>query len=874
MEGFKIENLSFIYPGREEKTLDSVSLEIKKGAFVTVIGASGSGKTTLLKLLKPELSPYGEKTGEIFFNGEALTDKVGAQRIGFVMQNPDNQIVTDKVWHELSFGLESIGTKPEEIRKKVAEAASFFGLQDVFYSDVSLLSGGQNQLLNLASVMVTEPEVLILDEPSAQLDPIARDEFFNVLVKLNREIGTTVILAEHSLESVFPVSTDILVLDGGKVISKGEPGAVARELKENNHKMYGALPSPARVFSVVEPEKECPLTVGEGKRMLSDFADRHGLHPEAITKREHNLAGDDAITLKDVWFRYGKELPDVIKGICLTVKKGSIYSLLGGNGTGKSTTLSLISGIKKPYRGKIMINGRGLDEIKNPYDSLLGVLPQDPRLIFSENSVYLDLLKRLSESGLSDGEKHEKVILAARKCRVSHLLESHPYDLSGGEIQRAALAKVLLGDPGILLLDEPTKGMDAFLKAEFADILNELKENGAAILMVTHDTEFAAEYSDECALFFDGAITSHASPEEFFSCNSFYTTAANRMARGIIPGVLTAEDIISSCLGRTIKKEKREIKKEKEPDLERLIKKEERKKPGKKRIALGCIFLALFISFPLIAERIKALPLAKNTVSIVSIIFFAAALVAFFPGREIGIDIKDKGKKLDKRTYLSIIPILILIPLTVYSGIRFFGDRKYYFISLLIITEAMIPFFLAFEKRRQKAKEIVIISVLSAIAVAGRSAFYMTMQFKPVAAIVIIAGLSLGPEAGFLVGAVTALCSNMFFGQGPWTPWQMFAFGIIGFLSGVLFKKGLLGRTRAALSVYGFIVTLVLYGLIMNFSYVVQSQAEITAGAFAAAIISGLPFDVVHASSSAFFLWFFAEPMVYKIERVKLKYGI
>ena len=240
------------------------------------------------------------------------------------MQNPDNQIVTDKVWHELSFGLESIGTKPEEIRKKVAEAASFFGLQDVFYSDVSLLSGGQKQLLNLASVMVTEPEVLILDEPSAQLDPIARDEFFNVLVKLNREIGTTVILAEHSLESMFPVSTAVFVLDGGRVISKGEPGKVACELKEKNHIMYGALPAPARVFSVVEPEKECPLTVGEGKRMLSDFADRHGLHPEAITKRDHNLAGDDAITLKDVWFRYGKELPDVIKGLCLTVKKGSI----------------------------------------------------------------------------------------------------------------------------------------------------------------------------------------------------------------------------------------------------------------------------------------------------------------------------------------------------------------------------------------------------------------------------------------------------------------------------------------------------------------------------------------------------------------------
>lgn len=872
MESFKIENLSFAYPGKEEKTLDGISLEIKKGALVTVIGASGSGKTTLLRLLKPELSPHGDLSGKIFFEGKELSGSVGAEKIGFVMQNPDNGIVTDKVWHELSFGLESIGTKTGEIRKRVAEAASFFGLQDVFQSDTSRLSGGQKQLLNLASVTVMEPDVLILDEPSAQLDPIASDEFFNALVKINREIGTTVIVAEHSLHGVFSVSTDIVVLDKGKITASGSPEKLAGLLKETD--MYAALPAPARVFSVLTPEKECPLTVGEGRSYLSDFAEKNEIHPEAIEKRRHVTEGDAAICVKDAWFRYGKDMADVIKGLDLTVKKGSVTSVLGGNGTGKSTALSLISGIEKPYRGKILINGKKLSETENPYDSLLGVLPQNPRLIFSENSVYLDLLKRLEEKELSDDEKHEKVISVARLCKVSHLLESHPYDLSGGEMQRAALAKVLLGDPTILLLDEPTKGMDVCLKAEFADILNSLKENGATVLMVTHDTEFAAENSDECAMFFDGAITSSAPPEEFFCGNSFYTTEANRMARGIIPGVLTANDIISACTGGTVQKKKNNIKKEKEPDFDRLKKKEEGKKPGKKSAAAGCAFSALFILFQQAAHFFSRNTPAKNTFGIFSVIFFAAAITAFFPSREIGIDVKERKKGLDKRTYLSLIPILFLIPLTVFSGVRFFGDRKYYFISLLIVIEAMIPFFFAFERKRPQAKELVIISVLSAIAVAGRAAFYMTMQFKPVAAIVIIAGISLGPEAGFLVGAVTALCSNMFFGQGPWTPWQMFAFGIIGFLSGVLFKNRLLGRTKTALSVYGFTVTLVLYGLIMNFSYVVQSQAEITRGAFAAAILSGLPFDLVHALSSAFFLWFLAEPMIYKLERVKLKYGI
>ncbi len=878
MESFKIENLSFKYPLREEKTLDNVNIKIEKGEFVTVMGASGSGKTTLLRLLKPEISPHGSITGKIYFEGGELSQAqkgASAGKIGFVMQDPDNQIVTDKVWHELAFGLESIGLPQGEIRKRVAESAAFFGLQDIFYGDTASLSGGQKQLLNLAAVMALSPSVLILDEPSAQLDPIAAEEFFNVLVKINREMGTTVILAEHSLGAVFPVSSKVILLDGGKVIADGDPKAIGEELIKKDHIMYDSLPVPSRVYYGVGLTGESPLTVGGGRAWLSDYAKTHELFPEAIEKRRHDTSDETAIELKNVWFRYEKNLPDVIKGLSFSVKKGEIFGIVGSNGAGKSTALMLASGIGKPYRGEVLIGGKNIEKIKEPYDSLLGVLPQSPKTLFSENTLYLDLLKRLGGKDLSDDEKHRRVIDAARRCGILNLLKSHPYDLSGGETERAALAKVLLGEPEILILDEPTKGLDNYLKDELAEILTELKNDGAAILLVTHDIEFAAALTDRCAMLFNGEITFEAPPEEFFRGNSFYTTAANRMARGIIPGVLCAEDIISACTKRKPMKRKREKKDEEEPDTDQFKKAEEKRKPSLARIISGCFFIMLFVlTFFLPGIKLGGIKITKNTLDIVGIIFIAAALMSFFPGREIGISLRDDGKRLDKRTLLSVIPILFLIPLTVFFGVRFLGDRKYYFISLLIVIEAMLPFFSVFEKRKPKAKELVIISVMSAIAVAGRTAFYMTMQFKPVAAIVIISGLSLGAEAGFLVGAVTALCSNMFFGQGPWTPWQMFAFGIIGFLSGILFKKGLLGRTKTALSVYGFIVTLVLYGAIMNFSYVVQSQAQITKGALIAAVISGLPFDIVHASSSAFFLWFLSEPMVYKLERVKLKYGI
>ncbi len=822
MESFNVEKLSFTYPTQKDKALDNISFTVGQGEFILVCGKSGCGKTTLLRLLKSSLAPFGALDGSICFNGKPLSNydvKEQASKIGFVMQNPDNQIVTDKVWHELAFGLESLGYKTPEIRIRVSEMASFFGIQDWFYKNVSKLSGGQKQLLNLASVMVMQPSVLILDEPTSQLDPIAAGEFLKVLEKINRELGITVILTEHRLEDVFSMADRIIVMDEGRIIADEVPEKIGEMLKSINYDMYKALPTPMRVYGEVPNSLSCPITIRDGRCWLREYAKENELNSDLIPKDSPKSDFSEIVVeIKDAWFRYDKNLPDVIKGLNMIVEKGELFCLVGGNGTGKTTALSLISGINSPQRGDVFINGQSILKNKNICNGLLGVLPQNPQSVFVKNSVYLDLIEILKEKKISKEEKEEKVRNVSLLCRVEKVLNSHPYDLSGGEQQRVALAKILLMEPEILLLDEPTKGMDAHFKEEFADILANLKAKGTTIIMVSHDIEFCAEYADRCALFFDGDITSVGMPREFFKGKNFYTTSANRMARNYLPDAVLAEDIILACGGNVVGRKKT------------IRKKDEWESSG--------------VSCP---QKLGEIKITQPS---------------------------ETETKLTKKALLSILSMLVLIPITIYAGVFFFGNRKYYFTSLLIIIEAMIPFFMMFESRKPRARELIIISVLCALAVAGRAVFFMLPQFKPVVFVVVIAGVCFGGQTGFLVGVVSGFVSNFFFGQGPWTPWQMFAFGIIGFIAGVFFKKSFVKRTKASLSVFGFLTTLVIYGGIMNSASIIMWQNKITWEMLVSAYIAGLPFDLIHALSNVFFIWFISETMIEKLERVKIKYGL
>lgn len=821
----EIDGFRFAYPQRETPTLQDINLSVKPGEFVVLCGPSGCGKTTLLRQCKPALASHGTRAGAILLDGCSLSE-LSAQdataKIGFVQQSPENQIVTDKVWHELAFGLESLGFDTPTIRLRVAEMASFFGIQEWFYRSVTELSGGQKQLLALASVMAMQPSLLILDEPTSQLDPIAASEFLATVGKINRELGVTILLTEHRLEEAFPLCSRAVVMDKGRILCDGKPSEVGAVLRSAGHGMFAAMPTPMRIWAGVENSLFCPVTVQEGREWISEMEVKRPLLEEAVTP----ALEAPSVELDEVWFKYDKDLPDVVKGLSLSAYPGEITAILGGNGTGKTTSLSLISGLNKPYRGKVRINGEEIEKIPNSklFDHLLGVLPQNPQALFTAKTVEEDLMEILSESNLPKAERKKQAIQMARLCGLTDLLQSHPYDLSGGEQQRAALAKVLLLKPKILLLDEPTKGLDAEFKQVFSGILHKLTAAGVTVIMVSHDIEFCAEHADRCALFFDGGIVTEGTPRKFFSGNSFYTSAANRMARHILPEAVTAADVIAALGGTAPDKPDDRQYNNTDGEVAYSLEDEPIPPTKKKKLSLprkiiaGVSALAflgtlivLIMNFSgfqsFISGGSKAINTANDPAAVwryVGIIFGFALEAVLFVGaltykrekKEFAVQMEKGQRKLSKRTIAAAVMILLAIPVTIYIGIFFLGDRKYTFISLLIILETMLPFVLVFEGRKPQARELVILAVLTAIAVAGRAAFFMLPQFKPIVAMVIIAGVAFGGEAGFLVGALSGFVSNMLLGQGPWTPWQMFAFGIIGFIAGVLFKKGVLLRSR------------------------------------------------------------------------------
>lgn len=544
MAHFQIKDLSFSYPtAKGKKSLDGVSLSIEKGEYIVLCGKSGSGKTTLLRQLKSVLAPHGKKQGEILFNGtpiEKVNQRVQSAKIGYVMQNPDDQIVTDKVWHELAFGLESLGCDQKTMRARVAEMACYFGIQDWFHRDVANLSGGQKQLLNLASIMAMQPEVLILDEPTSQLDPIAASDFLNTVRKINIELGTTVIITEHRLEDIFPYADRAVVMDGGKIIADDTPRNIGKLLYKQKNDMFAAMPTPIRVFYGAGGNGDCPLTVREGRTWLSKT------YPEPMVNILPAEELDDeiekpALSLKELWFRYEKDSPDVLRGVSAEVPTGMLYAIVGGNGAGKSTTLKAVCGICKPYRGKVKVFGKPVEKYKSAelFGGCLAMLPQDPKSLFVKKTVREDLAEMTKDE--------KRIAEIAAVCEIESLLSSHPYDLSGGEQQRSALAKVLLTNPKLLLLDEPTKGIDSFFKEKLATILCKLKEQGITIVMVSHDVEFCAKYADMVSMFFDGQMLTTDTPRRFFGNNSFYTTAANRMSRHVFSLAVTAEDVVELC---------------------------------------------------------------------------------------------------------------------------------------------------------------------------------------------------------------------------------------------------------------------------------------------------------------------------------------
>ena len=560
MEILRVDGLKFSYPNQLKKALNNINFSIDEGDFVLICGESGCGKSTLLRHLKPELSPHGQVSGDIYYYSQKINDyssKQLASEIGYVLQNPDSQIVTDKVWHELAFGLENMGLDTQSIRLRVAEMASFFGIQGWFRKNVNDLSGGQKQLLNLASIMAMQPKILILDEPTSQLDPIAAKDFIDTLVRINKELSTTIIMTEHNLEDIYSVCDKVIVMEDGKVICNDTNYKVADILSgDKNHKMFKSLPTPSKIYNqlneYLEGASKSPLTVKDCRQWLNDSMDEVTITKLDDTETKINIDEKDreiAIELKDVYFQYNKISEPTIRDLSFKVYKGEIYSILGGNGTGKSTTLSLVARQRKPQRGKIFINNIEMKKYNNKslYENNLALLPQNPQSLFVFETVREDLEEVLILKNKDRGYIDKEVKRVSKLLDIEHLLEHHPYDLSGGELQRAGMAKVMLLNPKIILLDEPTKGLDAYCKEEIGKMLLKLRDTGVTIVVVSHDIEFSARYSDRCAMFFDGSIVSEGTPKEFFLGNNFYTTVSNRIARNIFEDTLIYEDVVSLC---------------------------------------------------------------------------------------------------------------------------------------------------------------------------------------------------------------------------------------------------------------------------------------------------------------------------------------
>lgn len=581
MAHYQIEHVSFKYPEAMDAMLEDINLTIEEGDFVLLCGPSGSGKTTLLRQLKREVRPEGQRGGEVRYHGSLLDDleeRRSIEEIGMVFQDPDNQIVMNTVWQELTFAMENLGYPTEQIQRRIGELVQFFGMEGWLQLGVHELSGGQKQLLNLASIMSLRPKVLLLDEPTAQLDPIAAKEFIQLLARINEELSITVMISEHRVEELFPLASQIVMLKAGQVAYAGAPQEIIRNIWNGRDEFFiPYLPAVTRLYLGAaadapqeEGEQPVPLTVKAGRQWISQHSqkllslDNAAASTKTLAKSfgaeptTQDQAGQQVTPLlecRDLFFTYEKNAPLVLKGCSLHIRQGEFFTLFGGNGSGKSTLLYQIAGARKPQRGKIFLDGQSLLRSSTDERSrFIGYVAQNPLLYFTRDTVRAQLKDRIErlKLGFEKGNEADHSFAVGRQERLDELVElfglkesldKHPLDLSGGQQQKVALILVLLAEPRLLLLDEPTKGLDPTSKMKLAAQLGAIREKGTTILMVSHDIEFAASHATRCGLLFDGKLAAIEETREFLRNNYFYTTILHRTAGDFFPTAITMKDI-------------------------------------------------------------------------------------------------------------------------------------------------------------------------------------------------------------------------------------------------------------------------------------------------------------------------------------------
>lgn len=542
----EVKNVSFIYADEDVEVLADVSLSVTHGEFIVLAGESGCGKTTLLKHFKKELLPIGKRRGDIFYEGvhlQEIPNILSAQEVGMVFQNPENQLVMDTVIQEMAFSLENMGLSSHMIQKRIAELISFLGFQDLLHQSVHTLSGGQKQLVNLAAVLVLQPKLLLLDEPTAQLDPIAAKDFLSLLKRINEEFGITIVMSEHRLDEVIPLASRLICMENGRIKYDGKPAAVVANMWQHE-KMHPFIPQIPRLF-LEWNVGSIPFTVREAQSHL-----RSGM---VIEKQSEKQAKQEDVILEadHISFQYEKHSPFILQDLTLCIERGKWIALVGKNGTGKSTLLTVLAGLQKARRGKVRWNGEAIHKLhsKERFQQI-GYVSQHPYYHFSCDTVREEIFERARE--LYGAEANVVTENMLDRFWLRSICERYPYDCSGGEQQLLALCIALLSKPSLLLLDEPTKGVDPAKKEKLGRLFQALQREGTTIVMATHDIEFAAKYVDQCMMLFDGKVMINDAPKEFFSGNFFYTTAINRFIRKRLPYALTWEDVYEACPNDTL----------------------------------------------------------------------------------------------------------------------------------------------------------------------------------------------------------------------------------------------------------------------------------------------------------------------------------
>lgn len=460
---------AFSYSGAEKPVFSGVDWRVAAGEFQLLVGATGCGKTTLLRCAVPALAPAGSREGSLECSGF----------VGYVDQSPANQLVCDTVWHELAFGLENRGVPQAQMRRRVAEVAHFFGIEPWFHHRCDELSGGQQQIVVLASALALRPSVLLLDEPTSQLDPVAEKTFAHALFRVSRELGITVVVATHAPETLVEYATSAVRL--------GPAGLEERSLSEFRREVLGDV---ALVGAA-----------GRGAGGGSGAAD--GEKP--------------VVTLDGVFARYSRQADWVLRGFDFTAAAGSIHALVGGNGSGKSTLLKVIAGVLRPERGRV----------DNRLRASQALLPQNPKALFVCDSVAEELREWQKACGYSESQ----IAQVQAEFKLEGLDARHPYDLSGGQQQLLAFAKLALTNPRLWLMDEPTKGLDAEAALVVARAMRRLADDGATLIVATHDLTCSALLANTVTLIFDGESACDEPAAEFFEGNIFYQPVKNAFAR-------------------------------------------------------------------------------------------------------------------------------------------------------------------------------------------------------------------------------------------------------------------------------------------------------------------------------------------------------